>query len=86
MRHEGGAGGVWGAALSGEGRRILSWGSDGAVRLWDVSRLPAGNLLEVACKLLPSQDVSDIDGAYGIRIADAICGPDMPSPAWPEMR
>jgi hypothetical protein len=26
-------------------------------RLWDISRLPAGNLLEVACKLLPSRSV-----------------------------
>ena len=36
MRHAPGAGGVEGAAFSGDGSRVLSWGGDGAVRLWDV--------------------------------------------------
>ena len=34
MRHEGG---VRGAAFSRDESRILSWGADNTVRLWDVS-------------------------------------------------
>ncbi len=40
MRHERGAVSLWGvqgAAFSGDGKRVLSWGGDGAVRLWDVA-------------------------------------------------
>ena len=87
MRHEGG---VRHAAFNRDESRILSWGYD-TVRMWDISRLSAGNLLEVACKRLSSPDVSspdvsDVDGVYGIRIVDPICGPNMLPPDWSQMK
>ena len=83
IRHEGG---VAAAAFSLDEGHILSWGYDGTVRLWDISPLPAGNLLEVACKGLPDRDVSSLGEVNGIRITAPICGPGIPPPDWSKMK
>jgi energy-coupling factor transporter ATP-binding protein EcfA2 len=83
LRHEGG---VRGAAFNGDESRILTWSDDNPARLWDISRLPDGNLVEVACKMLPDRDTSELKDSYGIAISEPICGPDTPAPVWTELK
>jgi len=66
-------GGIRGALLTKDQRRILSWGPH-ELRLWDVS-LPRGNLLEIGCALLAERDLTDISKRYGIHLTDPICEP-----------
>ena len=53
LRHEGA---VRGAAFNGDASRILTWSEDNTARLWDISRLPRGNLIQIACGMLPDTD------------------------------
>jgi WD40 repeat protein len=71
IRHSGPVSGV---LLTQDGRRILSWARD-TLRLWDIT-WPNGNLLELACSLLPNRDrnLKDISQRYGISITEPICG------------
>jgi WD40 repeat protein len=70
MRHY--LGRVYGALLTKDGRRALSW--DGVeLRQWDIG-WPAGNLLEVACALLPDRELATLSNRYGLRLTDPICG------------
>jgi WD40 repeat protein len=67
---------VWGARLSRDETRILSWSEDNTVRLWDVSWRGL-NLLEIACNHLPpDHDLSAVSERYDIKITDPICQPD----------
>lgn len=68
-------GGVAAAAFSLDEGHILSWVYDGTVRLWDISPLPAGNLLEVAYEGLPDRDVSSLGEVNGIRIPHRFAAP-----------
>jgi WD40 repeat protein len=62
---------VEGTLVTRDGRRIVSWGQ-GGVQLWDVS-WPSGNLLEVACALLPDRELSSVAKRYGIQLTAPIC-------------
>ena len=83
LRHEGA---VSGAVFSADERRILSWSRDGTARVWDISRLPKGNLIDVACGLLPDHDTSDLKDRYGIAITTPICTPGTPPPVAAELQ
>ena len=74
-----------GAAFNGDESRILTWSDDGTARLWDISRLPRGNLIDIACGMLPDHDTSELEKRYGIAITEPICGPDTPAPVWTEL-
>jgi hypothetical protein len=50
-------------------------GSYGAVV--DVRRLAGGNLLQLACRLLPGTDTSRLAKDYGVAVKDPICGPGL---------
>jgi hypothetical protein len=67
---------VLGALLMKDETRILTWSANGTVRLWDAG-WPKGNLLEVACALLPVEDydASNASKRYGVTIKDRICVP-----------
>jgi WD40 repeat protein len=66
---------VTGALLMKDATRIVSWSDDHTLRLWNA--WPKGNLLEVACALLPieDRDASNASRHYGIKIKDPICTP-----------
>jgi TIR domain len=97
LHHEGaGPGGVRGAAFNNDETRILTWSVDDTARLWDISRLPRGHLIDLACGMLPDSDdpdtpefeypdASELKDRYGIAIAEPICGPDTPAPVWTEL-
>src|SRR5262249_24144604 len=46
---------IQGALLTEDERHVLSWSKDTTVRLWDID-WPKGNVLEIACVLLPNRD------------------------------
>jgi hypothetical protein len=73
---------VTGALLTPDERRILSWSTDATLRLWDIG-WPSGNLLEIACTLLPERDLADISHRYGVVLTDPIC-PAGKAPAEPD--
>jgi WD40 repeat protein len=76
---------VNGAALTKDETRILSWSRDNTLRLW-AATWPKGNLLEIACVLLPVEDhgASDASKHYGVTIRDPICSPESATivPGW----
>ena len=77
-----------GAAFNRDETRILTWSTDGTARLWDISRLPHGNLIQIACRMLPdhdNHDTSELQDRYGVAITEPICGPDTPAPLWTEL-
>jgi hypothetical protein len=85
MRHDDTVGG---AVLTKDETHILSWSYDNTLRLWDAG-WPKGNLLEVACALLPieDRDASSASKHYGVRIRDPICAPATATlvPGWSQI-
>ncbi|HEV3193112.1 MAG TPA: hypothetical protein VGY54_21540, partial [Polyangiaceae bacterium] len=85
MKHDGV---VIGAVLTKDETRILSWSDDRTLRLWDAG-WPKGNLLEVACALLPieDRDASSASKHYGVTISDPICAPATATlvPGWSQI-
>ena len=83
LRHEDA---VSSATFNRDETRILTRSWDGTARLWDISGLPRGNLIKVACGMLPDRDDPDmfsgLEERYGIAITELICGPDTPIPVW----
>ena len=80
MRHEKA---VMGALLTKDERRILSWSDDKTLRLWDAA-WPEGNLIEIACLLIPNRNLDDISQRYDVSISEPICDPKRgpASPDW----
>jgi WD40 repeat protein len=64
---------VTGALLYHKDTRILSWSSDGTTRRWNID-WPQGNLLRIACSLLPKSKLDDVSERYKIT-SDPICTP-----------
>ena len=85
MEHDGP---VNGAVLTKDETRILSWSFDHTLRLWNAD-WPKGNLLEVACALLPIEDhdVSNVSKHYGVTISAPICAPATATlvPGWSQI-
>lgn len=77
---------VAGAAFNADATRILTRSQDHTARLRDISRLPPGHLIQVACNMLPDHDTSELKEQYGIAIAEPICGPGTPAPVWAELK
>ncbi len=67
MKHDN----LWGANFVNGQRQILSWGRDGQ-HLWDVD-WPRGDLLAIACALLPEHELSPLSQRYGIELTEPIC-------------
>jgi WD40 repeat protein len=79
---------VTGAVLTKGETRILSWSWDETLRLWNAG-WPRGNLLEVACALLPieDRDASSASKHYSVTIRDPICAPATATmvPGWSQI-
>ena len=73
-------GSVRSAAFSPDGTRIVTASDDGTARLWDVSTIPKGNILQVACKLLNGNFSLDGVTAYPLTFDRPICATDPPPP------
>jgi WD40 repeat protein len=80
MQHDGV---VSGAMLSKDESRILSWSEDNTLRLWD-NRWAMGNILKLACTILPDHDLSEVSQRYAITATDPICVPTtaLAKPDW----
>ena len=77
---------VRGAVFSRDESRILSWSDDGTVRIWDVT-YPNGDLLEIACALLPEHSLTEALRLYGMQANESsiepICATNAPIPMPP---
>jgi hypothetical protein len=86
MHHDGT---VIGALFDQAEARILSWSTNGTVRVWDIARLMQGNLIELGCRLLVDKDISTLQRDFGIKVTEPICtndGKDAPAPDFSELR
>ena len=71
------------AAFSPDGSRIVTASFDKTARIWDVSTIPKGNILQVACALLKlREDPVSLDGVtdYPLTFDRPICATDPPLP------
>ncbi len=68
------------AAFSPDGTRVVTASVDNTARIWDVSRIPKGNLFQIACAWLPDHDLTGVAKDYGLTNLDPICGVDAPLP------
>jgi hypothetical protein len=82
MKHDGR---VTGALLTKDETHIMSWSEGKTLRLWDAT-WPKGNLVEIACALLPIEDHGRAGASrrYGVTIRDPICSPEPATivPGW----
>lgn len=62
---------VNGARWNRNGSRIVSWAS-GAFHFWDTD-WPRGNLLEIACAVLPDDDLKGVAMRFGVNLDTPIC-------------
>ncbi|MBV8439967.1 MAG: hypothetical protein JO312_05270, partial [Hyphomicrobiales bacterium] len=65
------------------GKRVVTTSRDQTARLWDVSSIPKGNILQVACALLRMhEDPVSLDGVtdYPLTFDRPICVTDPPPP------
>jgi len=71
------------AAFSPDGARIVTASFDNTTRIWDVSAIPKGNILQVTCTLLRlHEDPVTLDGVtdYPLAFDRPICLTDPPPP------
>jgi tripartite-type tricarboxylate transporter receptor subunit TctC len=73
---------IFGVSLSEDESRMVAW-SWHTLRLWD-NRWPTGNLLRVACSVLPDHDLTEVSDRYRVSIAEPICATGVPlvEPDW----
>ena len=71
------------AAFSPDGTRIVTASSDKTARIWNVSAIPKGNILDIACAWLPDRSLSDRDNDYNIIFDEPICETRPPIPELP---
>jgi WD40 repeat protein len=53
---KGHAGMVFSAAFSADGKQVVTGSQDKTARIWDVSAIPKGNILVVACASMPKRN------------------------------
>ena len=71
------------AAFSPDGKQLLTRLPDKTARLWDVSTIPKGNILQVACALLRlHENPVSLEGVteYPLTFDRPICVTDPPPP------
>ena len=71
---------VFSAAFSPDGKEVVSGSQDRTARIWDVSAIPKGNILAVACALLPDTKLDSLAGFASVASARPICGAHTPAP------
>ena len=69
-----------GAMLMQDGRTIAAW-SGGELRRRDIG-WPAGDLLEIACALLPDRSTAELKERYGVNVTEPICEQRPAVPDW----
>ena len=69
-----------GAILMQDGRSIAAW-SGGELRRRDIG-WPAGDLLEIACALLPDRSTAELKQRYGVNVTEPICAQRPAAPNW----
>ena len=73
------------AAFNFDGTRVVTASQDKTARIWDVGMIPKGNILAVACALLPGKNLGSLVGKFPLAIDKPICGPNMPGPKLTEL-
>jgi WD domain, G-beta repeat len=68
------------AAFGADGKHVVTASQDKTVRIWDVSAIPQGNILTIACALLPDKRLDGLVGNFPLTIDKPICGADLPPP------
>jgi len=77
---KGHGGALYSAAFSKDGNRILTASGDKTARVWDASGIPAGDILSVACALLPDTKLDDLVQLGQLAIDKPICVTPPPPP------
>jgi len=77
---KGHSGGLRSVAFSPDGTRVVTGSDDGTARIWDVSTIPKGNILHVACKLLNGNTSLEGVTEYPLTFDRPICATDPPPP------
>ena len=77
---KGHAGMVFSAAFSADGKQVVTGSQDKTARIWDVSAIPKGDILHVACALLPDKTLDVLASRHSLAIEKPICGAGMPGP------
>ena len=72
--------GVWSLAFRADGKQVVTGGRDGGARIWDVSAIPKGNILNVACALLPDRKLDNLGSNYSFPKEKPICTAEAPGP------
>ena len=75
---EGHGSAVRSAAFSPGGTRIVTASNDNTARVWDISTIPKGNILQIACRWLPDHNLDNLVLGYPIKIDKPICETDPP--------
>jgi WD40 repeat protein len=74
------AGMVFSAAFSADGKQVVTGSQDRTARIWDVSAIPKGDILQVACALLPDKTLDALASRHSLAIEKPICGAETPAP------
>jgi WD40 repeat protein len=77
---KGHAGMVFSAAFSADGKQVVTGSQDKTARIWDVSAIPKGDILHVACALLPDKTLDVLASRHSLAIEKPICGAGTPGP------
>jgi WD40 repeat protein len=71
---------VFSAAFSADGKQVVTGSQDKTARIWDVSAIPKGDILHVACALLPDKTLDALTRRYSLAVEKPICGAETPGP------